>query len=195
MKHYFVAVLIILSNCVYAKIPQTNSFPESIEYKVQPFYKYRTDGKPGREVVLRFKGAKLLAASKLDIIAGNIHETLQLESGIKGMDSAVILLPPDVGVKQESEVRLILQQGVNKLSQTFDVPALRHWTVYVYPHSHVDIGYSNTQANVEFIHKRNIDEGIRLAGKTKNYPEGARYLWNTRGDVAIRTVYDQCHHQ
>jgi hypothetical protein len=56
---------------------------------------------------------------------------------------------------------------------------MRHWTVYVYPHSHVDIGYSNTQENVEFIHKRNIDQGIKLAEATRHYPADARYLWNT----------------
>ncbi|HEX7411789.1 MAG TPA: glycoside hydrolase family 38 C-terminal domain-containing protein [Bacteroidales bacterium] len=179
MKQYFMAVLIILTNCVYSEIPQTNNFPDNIEYKVQPFYRHRPDGKPGREVILRFKGAKLFATSKLEIIFNNIHETIQLESGIKGADSIVVLLPPDIGVKQASEVQLILKQGAKKLSKTISVPAMRYWTVYVYPHSHVDIGYSNTQENVEFIHKRNIDQGIKLAEKTKDYPEGASYLWNT----------------
>ena len=36
----------------------------------------------------------------------------------------------------------------------------------IYPHSHVDIGYTNTQANVEIIHKRNLINGIELARKT-----------------------------
>ena len=79
MKQYFVAVLIILTNCVYSEIPQTNNFPDNIEYKVQPFYRHRPDGKPGREVILRFKGANLFATSKLEIIFNNIHETIQLE--------------------------------------------------------------------------------------------------------------------
>lgn len=179
MKYIFVIVLITLTNYIYAEIPQPINFPDSIEYKVQPFYRHRPDGKPGREVILKFKGAKLFATSKLEIIVNNIHETIQLEAGAKGIDSTLILLPPDAGVKQESLVNLILEQGDKKLSKTIKVSVMRHWTVYIYPHSHVDIGYSNTQANVEFIHKRNIDQGIKLAEKTKDYPKDARYLWNT----------------
>ena len=82
-------------------------------------------------------------------------------------------------MKEESEITMVIRQGEKRLDETIHVPPMRHWTVYVYPHSHVDIGYSNTQANVEFIHKRNIDQGIRLAEATRNYPAGARYIWNT----------------
>lgn len=179
MKKSIAAVLLILTFCSFSQIPQSKSFPTDIEYKVQPFYRHRPDGKPGREVILKFKGAGLTAKSKLEIISDKIHETLQIEPGSKSADSLVILLPTDVGVKKEARVTLKLQQGSNKLNKIIIVPAMRYWTVYVYPHSHVDIGYSNTQANVEFIHKRNIDQGISLSEKTKKYPEGARYLWNT----------------
>jgi len=58
------------------------------------------------------------------------------------------------------------------------LPKQRQWTVYIYPHAHVDIGYTNTQANVEIIHKRNLVNGMKLARETANYPEGARYVWN-----------------
>ena len=58
------------------------------------------------------------------------------------------------------------------------VPPKRQWTVYIYPHSHVDIGYTNTHENVELIHKRNLIYGIDLAKKTQDYPKDARYLWN-----------------
>ena len=65
-----------------------------------------------------------------------------------------------------------------RLSQKVNVTAMRHWTVYIYPHSHVDIGYTNTQENVEFIHKRNLDVAMDLAEQTRNYPEEARFRWN-----------------
>jgi hypothetical protein len=40
---------------------------------------------------------------------------------------------------------------------------LRYWTIYLYNHSRVCIGYTNTQKNVETLHKTNILEGIKLA--------------------------------
>ena len=163
----------------FAGVPQTHAFPDSIVCTVQPYYKYRPDGQPGREVLLRFRGSRLYGRAKVEILSGKTSEPTQLTPPAAGLDSASVLLPPELGVSGESQVRLILRQGEKKLEQTIQVPLMRHWTVYVYPHSHVDIGYSNTQANVEFIHKRNIDQGIRLAEATRNYPEGARYLWNT----------------
>ncbi|MCD8137529.1 MAG: glycosyl hydrolase [Parabacteroides gordonii] len=73
-------------------------------------------------------------------------------------------------------VSLLVNQ--TKLSREVVVPALRHWTVYIYPHSHVDIGYTNTQENVEFIHKRNLDVAMDLIEQTASYPEDARFVWN-----------------
>lgn len=162
-----------------ADTPPPAAFPDTIEYTVQPYYKYRADGKPGREVLLKFKGSKLSGRASLEILAGNVSETISLKASPGGVDSVSYLLPGGIGVQAESQVRLVLRQGESRLDKTILVPPMRHWTVYVYPHSHVDIGYSNTQANVEFIHKRNIDQGIRLAEATRNYPEGSRYLWNT----------------
>lgn len=162
-----------------AGTPQTRMFPDSVSCTVNPFYRPRPDGKPGREVLLRFRGSKLHGAANLEILSEKKSETVRVKANAAGLDSASVLLPPDVGVKEESQVRLILRQGENRLDWTVPVPPMRHWTVYVYPHSHVDIGYSNTQANVEFIHKRNIDQGIMLAEASRGYPLGARYLWNT----------------
>ena len=49
----------------------------------------------------------------------------------------------------------------------------------IFPHSHVDVGYTHTQDVVEFIHRQNIDMAIELAERTKDYPEDARFRWNT----------------
>lgn len=167
------------STSAIAGNPQTHTLPDGITCIVQPWYKYRPDRKPGREVLLRFRGSRLHGTAHVEIVTDRDSESTLLTAPAAGLDSATVLLPPDAGVKEESHVTLILRQGENSLEETVQVPPMRHWTVYVYPHSHVDIGYSNTQANVEFIHKRNIDQGITLAEATRNYPDGARYLWNT----------------
>jgi hypothetical protein len=179
MKLYITIFFVAFSSFLYAGAPAKDDFPGNPEYKVKPFYKFRPDGKPGRGVVLLFKGSMLHGALQLKISYKGISEAVQLNGGTTGADSLSFLLPPEIGVKQEAIVKLTLARNGKTLTKNLIVPALRHWTVFVYPHSHVDIGYSNTQANVEFIHKTNIDEGIKLAEKTKNYPEGARYLWNT----------------
>ncbi len=172
-------ILAVETVCPLAQSATAGTLPQSIRVTVQPFYRYRPDHKPGREIGLKFDGPKLHGSAMLDIRAGNEHETTSLTAPPDGMDSVAVLLPPGSGVMKDALVTLILRQGSDSIRREITVPAMRHWTVFVYPHSHVDIGYSNTHENVEFIHKRNIDQGINLAESTRNFPDGARYLWNT----------------
>ena len=88
------------------------------------------------------------------------------------------LLPPNVALKKETKVVITLLQDKKKITKTVIVPPMRHWTVFLYNHSHVDIGYTNTQKNVEILHKTNVLEGIKLAKETAHFPTGSRYKWN-----------------
>jgi alpha-mannosidase len=55
----------------------------------------------------------------------------------------------------------------------------RDMTIYLLPHSHVDIGYTHRQADVEQRQWQNIETALELNRKTAGYPEGARFKWNT----------------
>ena len=48
----------------------------------------------------------------------------------------------------------------------------RKWVVYLLPHSHVDIGYTAVQTDVERKQMRNIDAALELCRKTADYPLG-----------------------
>ncbi|GLR18735.1 glycoside hydrolase family 38 N-terminal domain-containing protein [Portibacter lacus] len=56
---------------------------------------------------------------------------------------------------------------------------VRNFEVYFLPHSHIDIGFTHLQHEVEEMQWRNFEEGIALAEKTKDYPEASRYKWNS----------------
>ena len=55
---------------------------------------------------------------------------------------------------------------------------VRKWVVYLLPHSHVDIGYTQLQADVEKKQWSNIDTALELIRKTADYPPEARFKWN-----------------
>jgi len=55
---------------------------------------------------------------------------------------------------------------------------VRKWVVYLLPHSHVDIGYTDIQPEVERVHWRHLDQALELCRKTADYPPGARFKWN-----------------
>lgn len=153
-------------------------FPRDMVCLPQPVYRHRKDGRPGREVIINFKGGKLRHTAQIQVTVNNRTEITDLTPPDSGYTVCSVLLPSDIGVDKEAKVLVTLRQGSEKLKKIVIVPPMRRWDVYLYNHSHVDIGYTNTQKNVEILHKTNIIEGIRLADATKNYPEGARYRWN-----------------
>ncbi len=63
--------------------------------------------------------------------------------------------------------------------------------IWLLPHSHVDIGYSGPQPEVEKNHWRYYEEAIRLAEATAAYPEGARFKWNVEQLWAVETYLAQ----
>ena len=149
-----------------------------LECLPQPVYCNRKDGKPGREIAIRLKGEKIDPNAKIEVAVDGKTEITNPEKSAAGDSLCYVLLPANIGVDKEANVTLTLHQGTKKFKKTLIVPPMRYWNIYLYNHSHVDIGYTNTQKNVELLHKTNILEGIKLAEESKNYPEGSRYRWN-----------------
>lgn len=62
---------------------------------------------------------------------------------------------------------------------------IRHRDIHLVHHSHTDIGYSHLQAEVEKIQNNNIWKALELIDRTKNYPEGSRFVWNVESLWAV----------
>src|SRR5258708_215107 len=71
------------------------------------------------------------------------------------------------------------------------VEPVRKLLIFILPHSHHDLGYTDLQSNVEEKQMANISRGIELARNTANYPPGARFVWNLEvlwgADLFMRT--------
>lgn len=65
-----------------------------------------------------------------------------------------------------------------RLSEKVTIKPVQKVQVFVLPHSHHDLGYTDLQAAVEEKQVRNITQAIDLARKTASYPAGARFVWN-----------------
>jgi alpha-mannosidase len=81
-------------------------------------------------------------------------------------------------VTAPKEVSVAVAIGDSTRSAVVKQVPVRKVLIYVLPHSHHDLGYTDIQANIEEKQMRNISLGIDLARKTANYPEGARFIWN-----------------
>jgi len=149
-----------------------------MECSVQPVYRHRHDGQPGREIILNFADGRLVGKASIEVSIASRKEITIIQPPDSGYSSCSVLLPAGVGIEKPSTATIMIEQDGRKLKKKVVVPPMRQWTVYIYSHSHVDIGYTNTQENVEILHKNNIREGIRLGKATKDYPAGAPHRWN-----------------
>jgi alpha-mannosidase len=78
-----------------------NSFPDDIECVVQSFYRHRPDGRPGRELILNFKGSKFSGKGTIELYCSGDKETILLDVN-DAIDKLSVLLPPGVGVKSDA---------------------------------------------------------------------------------------------
>ncbi len=94
----------------------------------------------------------------------------------QGSRTAEIELP-DVDKAQPLRVA-IEAAGKTLATRTFTLKPRPKLTIYILPHSHTDIGYTEVQTRIEQKQVDNLLQGIAAARRTASYPEGARFVWN-----------------
>lgn len=62
-------------------------------------------------------------------------------------------------------------------------------------HSHTDIGYSHYQEEVAAIHTANIRQALHMIEKTRDYPEGSRFVWNIESLWAVENFLREASHE
>ncbi len=88
-----------------------------------------------------------------------------------------------VQTTREAQLEIII--GGKSTVKKIILNPVRKFEVYFLPHSHVDIGFTHKQDEVEKLQWRNFELAIELAEKTKDYPEGSQFKWNTEGTWAV----------
>src|SRR5207253_1086879 len=124
-----------------------------------------------------FNGIKLSNKITITVACEGKTDYSDYEIDALHQDSVSILLPENTGLVS-TWAQITVVSGNQKWTDSIIIPAKKQWTVYIYPHSHVDIGYTNLQDVVQKLHERNIDVAIDIAKKTQSYPDGAKFIWN-----------------
>ena len=82
-------------------------------------------------------------------------------------------------------------QGKTLATQAVALKPVRRWTVYILPHSHVDIGYTQLQTVIEQKQMANIETAIEMARASAANPEGERFKWNVEVLWAVESYIKQ----
>jgi alpha-mannosidase len=82
-------------------------------------------------------------------------------------------------VDRETQLALVLEiAGKPFAVQEIPLKPVRRLTVYILPHSHTDIGYTEIQTEIEDKQVSNLLKGIAHARRTASNPLGSRFVWN-----------------
>jgi alpha-mannosidase len=147
--------------------------------ELQPTVAYlKYNGKECRMARLLFKDGRCFDETALTISFNGLSASMVIPASKEGVDVFEVALP-GAPVDKDVQALVTLKAGAQTWHARCIVSPTRKWDVYVLPHSHVDVGYTNVQPKVLKLHMGNIDEAIALAKKTQDYPVEARYKWNT----------------
>lgn len=135
------------------------------------------DGSGDRRMArLLFKGGYCNESVAVEIEFGGA--TSQLTFTPKDSTQLLEIALPGAPIDKPTELHVKLTATANTFYASATVKPARKIDIYLMPHSHVDIGYTDLQEKVLQLHIDNIDYAIGLCEKTASYPEGARFVWN-----------------
>ncbi len=112
--------------------------------------------------------------------------TARLETGY----NAVYFPLPAVAEPKQIEVSVEIA-GQAAVRRSVDLRPVTRRTIWLLPHSHVDIGYSDLQVVVEKNHWKYFEQAVELARRSASAPPGARFKWNVEVLWAVETYLRQ----
>ena len=122
------------------------------------------------KVPIRHFGAAGEACVRID---GAAPQQVTLQPGATVLEVQVPAVQAAQSVKAVVEIN-----GQVVASQTVELTPVRRWVVYLLPHSHVDIGYTHVQTEVEQAQWKYLEMAMEAARKSASYPAGSQFKWN-----------------
>ncbi len=95
------------------------------------------------------------------------------------------LLVPELSAPEVFRLE-VTGQGGEPLQAAITVRPQRKWTVFLVHHSHLDIGYTDPQANILEHQLAYLDAALDHAAATDDWPEDARFRWNVEVTWPLR---------
>jgi hypothetical protein len=135
------------------------------------------------QLALRHFGPETVARVR---VAGAEAATLTLRTGAQTFEAAVPAVDKETTVSLSVEV-----DGKTLAERSLQLKPVRKWVVYLLPHSHVDIGYTHVQTDVERAQWKYLEMAIEAARRSANYPPGSRFKWNVEVLWAVDSYLKQ----
>jgi alpha-mannosidase len=94
-------------------------------------------------------------------------------------------------VKSPVEKTIEIETNGQSIQKQVILKPVKNITFYILAHSHVDIGYTDLQPEIEKKQWKNIDEAIKLAEQSSGNPNGSAFKWNVEVLWAVKSYLEK----
>ncbi|MBM3882600.1 MAG: hypothetical protein FJ387_23245 [Verrucomicrobia bacterium] len=141
----------------------------------------------GLQQTIRVSLRHLGEATEATVAVGDTGpRRVELRTGAQVLEVPVPAVGADTSVPVKVDV-----DGETLATQSVTLKPVRRWVVYLLPHSHVDIGYTHVQTEVEAAQWKYLELAIETAQRTAHYPAGSRFKWNVEVLWAVDSYLQQ----
>ena len=140
----------------------------------------------------RSRSGQAVQALRLRLFCGKAAQSLQVRIGgsapmaihcDSGIDTIRLTAPP---VRHAGTLAIELLADGKTVSSLAPVRRIvPHRTIYVIPHSHVDVGYLFYQPVAIHLHHVYINDGLELIKKTASLSAAAQFKWNIESMIEV----------
>lgn len=161
------------------------SFKEKIDITPFPFL-LKNGLQPLQFTVLHFGSPTTLFVN----IDGRDKEKFYVKNGFNVFEVAVNAVKENTTMQVEAKLGTSL-----KVKTALHLKPITPKEINLVHHAHTDIGYSHIQEEVIKIHNENIRQALKLIDKTRDYPEGSRFIWNIESSWVVENFLSEATEQ
>ena len=158
--------------------PKAAARPPSAKLEVRPTILHLEEAKTlVQRVEVEVETTAALPAGELEVRQGGKVVAKAAVPAAAGPGKAVVAVNlPDRTKPAKTSFRF--RAGRTTAERTVVLSPARKWTLFLLPHSHTDIGYTDLQTRVAKNHVDYLDSVIEFCRTTDGYPDEAKFRWN-----------------
>jgi hypothetical protein len=170
--------------------PEGRFQPAQISTNVTPtiFYKSK-DGKQTEIIETDLRLSEMAKHGRVTLLMGNQKFTAPLVSDHVFGEQRVDFEVPEFAAETTAEVKVECN-GHSRVFPQKLVPG-KKWNIFVVPHEHLDVGYSDYQGKIAEVQSRAIDEAMAIARREPDFRFSVDGYWCAEQFLANRSEQDR----
>jgi hypothetical protein len=169
----------------------TTAASRALTAQIEPtiFFHQQNDTLCERVDAFLRSGKPVASGGSADLLLAGKHYRTSLRGGYDFGEEQVQFLVPEFPEKTAAQLTIAAPGARQSFKQVIDPK--KKWTIWIVPHIHVDVGYSDYQAKVAAIQARTLDEAMRMTADHPDFRFSLDGYWDLEQFLKTRSAADR----